>query len=81
MCANIPNNRDDNRHFPLFPSRTQGATMEISEAEKLAAQLGKDITVLLQAYEKATGLIVHSVPIAAATKSTPVTARVKVQLP
>lgn len=55
--------------------------MEISEAEALAAKLGQDITALLQAYESSTGLIVHSVPILAGTKTQPVTARVKVQLP
>lgn len=55
--------------------------MEISEAEKLAVQLGKNITALLQVYESQTGLLVHSVPIVAATKTTPIQARVKVQLP
>ena len=55
--------------------------MEISVAEQLAVQLGKDITTLVVAYEKATGLLVHSIPIVAATKTTPVQARVKVQLP
>lgn len=52
--------------------------MNTLEAKKLADKLALDITALLQQYEAATGLSIHSVPVLREVK--PVKARVKVQL-
>ncbi len=52
--------------------------MTISEVQALAAALAKTLTAEIQAFEAATGCIVHSLPI---TEAKPSTVHVKVQIP
>jgi hypothetical protein len=54
--------------------------MTIQQAQALQAQLENNITALLQQFQQATGLKVHSVPVSEPNPNAPVTAKVKVLL-
>ena len=61
-----------------MPTVKEGLTVE--EAQKELAALEAKITADLQAFQTATGLVIHSVPVTENTAKTLVTARVKVLL-
>ena len=55
--------------------------MTVPEVQVASEVLAKAMTSLAQEFETATGCVLHSIPIIAATKTQPVQVRVKVQIP
>lgn len=55
--------------------------MTVAEVQAAADALAKQLTTLAQEFESATGCMLHSIPLIAATKAAPVQVRVKVQIP